>query len=336
MKIKIFKKIRFILEYWLALTLLSIFKLMPYSLLELLAWVVGRFIYLLPAINKVTVANISTAMPELSKQRVREIARKSLSHMILGPLEFAWMASKTTRIEKYTSLSEDIINKVNEHHRQGEGLIYVNPHLGNWEVSSLMSSYYTNIRIGVVAKKIRNPYLDKLFSQSRAFKSTRLIYAKGAIRGSLQALRDGLAVGILIDQNTKVRNGGIFVNFFGIPVACSPAPFILRKRIKNSLIYYSTTAKVDGCYISFIEPLSKKFEEYASEQEVIQELMDLTERYIRKFPEQYLWLYKRFQHIPKGIDDATRQRYPFYAKEPSERFYSRILRNSKNLTKDSK
>lgn len=321
MKIKMFKQIRFILEYWLALTLLFIFKLMPYFILELFAWSCGRFIYLLPTIRKITVANISAAMPELTAIRVNEIARKSLSHMILGPLEFAWMASDTSRIEKYTALREDIIKSVNEHHRQGEGLIYVNPHLGNWEVSSLMGSYYTDIKMGVVAKKIRNPYLNKLFSQSRAFKNTRLIYAKGAIRGSLQALRDGLGVGILIDQNTKVRDGGIFVDFFGIPVPCSPAPFILRKRIKNSHIYYATTAKVDGCYVSFTESLSKDFDDYVDDKEVIQELMDLTERYIRQFPEQYLWLYKRFQHIPKDTDEATRQRYPFYAKEPSERFY---------------
>ena len=280
-------------------------------------------LYLFPPTKKLIIANITTAMPELSMRRIKEIARKSLAHTIMAPMEFAWMTSDPRRVEKYAYINDDIIKTINNHHSNGEGIIYVNPHLGNWEVSALMVSHYTNIGMGIVIKQIRNPYVNKLFNESRAFDNTRLIYAKGAIRGSLKALRDGLAIGILLDQNTKGRNGGIFVNFFGVPVASSPAPFTLRQRIKNCHIYYGTAAKVDGRYIALTETLSKKFEDYKDDHEFLQEFMDLTERYIRQYPEQYLWLYKRFQYIPKDVDEATRKRYPYYAKEPSESFYRR-------------
>jgi KDO2-lipid IV(A) lauroyltransferase len=298
-----------------------IFKLMPYKVVELFAWSCGMALYLFPPTKKLIIANITTAMPELSMRRIKEIARKSLAHTIMAPLEFAWMTSDPRRVEKYAYINDDIIETINRHHRNGEGIIYVNPHLGNWEVSALMVSHYTDIGMGIVIKQIRNPYVNKLFNESRAFDNTRLIYAKGAIRGSLKALRDGLAIGILLDQNTKGRNGGIFVNFFGVPVASSPAPFTLRQRIKNCHIYYGTAAKVDGRYIALTETLSKKFEDYKDDHEFLQEFMDLTERYIRQYPEQYLWLYKRFQYIPKDVDEATRKRYPYYAKEPSESFY---------------
>ena len=280
-------------------------------------------LYLFPPTKKLIIANITTAMPELSMRRIKEIARKSLAHTIMAPMEFAWMTSDPRRVEKYAYINDDIIKTINNHHSNGEGIIYVNPHLGNWEVSALMVSHYTNIGMGIVIKQIRNPYVNKLFNESRAFDNTRLIYAKGAIRGSLKALRDGLAIGILLDQNTKGRNGGIFVNFFGVPVASSPAPFTLRQRIKNCHIYYGTAAKVDGRYIALTETLSKKFEDYKDDHEFLQEFMDLTERYIRQYPEQYLWLYKRFQYIPKDVDEATRKRYPYYAKEPSASFYRR-------------
>jgi Kdo2-lipid IVA lauroyltransferase/acyltransferase len=322
-KIKIFKHFRFLLEYWFILTVLFIFKLMPFPVVKAFAWFCGTILYLLPPTRKLVIANISAAFPEYSLSRVREVARKSLCHTVMAPLEFVWMTSDPTRVEKYAYINDDIINTINEHHRKGEGIIYVNPHLGNWEVSALMVSHYTDIGMGIVIKQIRNPYINKLFNESRAFDNTRLIYAKGAVRGSLKALRDGLAIGILLDQNTKARKGGIFVNFFGIPVASSPAPFTLRQRVKNCHIYYGTAAKVDGRYIALTETLSKKFDDYVDEKEFLQEFMDLTERYIRKYPEQYLWLYKRFQYIPKEVDDATRKRYPYYAKEPSESFYRR-------------
>ena len=51
-----------------------------------------------------------------------------------------------------------------------------------------------------------------------------IIFSSGAIRAATKALRDGRGVGTLIDQNTRVRDGGSFVNFFGLPVSSSTAP----------------------------------------------------------------------------------------------------------------
>lgn len=321
MNIKLFKQFRFLLEYWAVLIILLIFKLMPYRILEAFAWFSGWGLYLFPPTRKLTIANITTAFPQFTPDRIKQIARQSLSHTVMAPLEFAWMTSDPSRVEKYAYINDDIIKTINDHQQRGEGIIFVNPHLGNWEVSALMVSHYTDIGMGIVIKQIRNPHLNKLFNKSRAFDNTRLIYAKGAVRGSLKALRDGLAIGILLDQNTKGRHGGIFVNFFGVPVSSSPSPFTLRQRVKNCHIYYGTAAKIAGRYVALTEMLSKPFDEYIDAQEFLQEFMDIAERYIRKFPEQYLWLYKRFQYIPKNVDDATRQRYPYYATEPKASFY---------------
>ncbi len=323
MRFKPLKQLRYLIEYLFALTVLSCFKLLPYAFLKGFAWLCGTAMYLFPPTRRLVMANISCAFPEYSKARVREIARKSLAHTVMAPLEFVWMTSIPERVNRYAHISDDIINTINGHHQRGEGIIYVNPHLGNWEVSALMVSNYTDIGMGIVIKQIRNPYLNKMFNSSRAFNNTRLIYAKGAVRGSLKALRDGLAIGILLDQNTKVRNGGVFVKFFGVPVPSSPAPFMLRQRVKNCHIYYGTAAKINGRYEALTETLSKPFEEYADEREFLQEFMDITERYIRKFPEQYLWLYKRFQYIPEEVDEATRARYPYYAIKPGASFYRR-------------
>ena len=49
--------------------------------------------------------------------------------------------------------------------------------------------------------------------------------------------------------------------------------------------------------------------------------MKLSESFIRRYPEQYLWLYKRFQHIPPDCPEELRRRYPYYAKVPSPNFF---------------
>ena len=58
--------------------------------------------------------------------------------------------------------------------------------------------------------------------------------------------------------------------------------------------------------------------------EMIQELISISEEFIRKTPEQYLWLYKRFAHIPQGIDEKLKKRYPYYARVVKDSFYSKV------------
>ncbi|MEG1980367.1 MAG: hypothetical protein RR060_06545, partial [Victivallaceae bacterium] len=64
-------------------------------------------------------------------------------------------------------------------------------------------------------------------------------------------------------------------------------------------------------------------EDYASDEAVIQDVMNISERYIRRYPEQYLWLYKRFLYIPREISPELKSRYPYYAKVISDTFYTK-------------
>jgi lauroyl/myristoyl acyltransferase len=93
---------------------------------------------------------------------------------------------------------------------------------------------------------------------------------------------------------------------------------------------------VAGCvrkgkrYEAFIRPLSKKTSEYKDDFELTQELMSLTESLVREYPDQYLWLYKRFQNIPKEADEELIKLYPYYASVADERFYSKPLARKKH------
>jgi lauroyl/myristoyl acyltransferase len=93
-------------------------------------------------------------------------------------------------------------------------------------------------------------------------------------------------------------------------------------------MYGTSWRKEDGKVYSMAEDLPKPYDEYADEKEVLQALLDISEKYIRQYPEQYLWLYHRFQHIPPDTPEDIRRRFPYYAKEPNAHFYSKLARKN--------
>ena len=155
-----------------------------------------------------------------------------------------------------------------------------------------------------------------------------MIFSRGAVRASLKALREGYNIGILIDQNTKVREGGVFVNFFGLPVPCSQTPATFQRvcaqeGVKVRILVGASMREPDGSLLAQSQFLSKPESEY-DPAEMIQELMSITEEFIRKYPEQYIWMYKRFAHIPRDLDEETEKKFPFYARKVKTSFYSRV------------
>ncbi len=321
------------LLYIIVVVLYGFIKIQPHWLLKLNAKIAGSVLYLYPYARKVTQANIKTAFPEKTPAQVREIARKSLINLAFNLTEFLWMCGRVKRIERYTVIPEPVLSQLKECVASNRRIIFVNPHLGSWECSGLMAPHYAGVEMVAIAKPVSNKYLDKFINKigREQEKGLKIVYSKGAMRASIKALQAGQGVGTLIDQNTKLRDGGVFVDFFGLPVPSSAAPAVLMEYcMKNNIpaiIIYGTSVRLaNGVITAHSEVLSKPFEEYESPKEVLQELMHISEEYIRRFPEHYLWFYKRFQHIPPDAPDAIKARFPFYAKVPSQRFFGKVVK----------
>ena len=328
--------IRYRFEYAAVLLLLGIIKLLPKSSHRSLAAVLGRMIYLVPSARKTVLSNIHCAMPELEQKEVRRIAKSSFTNMMWNLIEFFWASGNPRRIVRCYHMPDSVKEALARHTAAGERVIFVNPHLGSWEASGVMAPFYAGVDMAAIAKPVRNPYLNRMLNSGNREKIAKLeiIFSKGAVRAAVHALRAGKSLGTLIDQNTRVRDGGEFVNFFGLPVPSSTAPAALKRYcdqhdIKCVIMFGTTLRLADGKNTAFTEYLSKDFSEYADDKEILQELMNTTERYIRQYPEQYLWFYKRFQYIPSDVSPDLRSRYPFYSKEPDAKFYRKVSGTSK-------
>lgn len=321
---------KFIL-YVACLTLLLIIKLLPHKVLPLIGTIGGRMIYLIPFFRKLVVANVKTAFPEFSEKKAKTIAKKSLANMCLNMLEFAWVDGKVSRIERCYGMSQELKDMIDKFLSEGKRIIFITPHLGSWEAAGSLIPHFGNLHMCAIAKPVKNPYVDKLLNKGGREKSKGLeiIFRIGAIQASCKALKEGKCLAMLVDQNTRVRDGGAFVNFFGVPVASTTAPGVLMKYCSTHDIPFGVICgagirRSDGKVIAQAKTLSKDFNQYQDEVEILQEIMDISEDLVRQYPEQYLWLYKRFLHIPPTIDEETKKRYPFYARIPSKNFYRKV------------
>ncbi len=322
------KKIGQFTVYLAAVAAFKLLRATPRALLRVEARLAGTLLYLWPAAGRITRANLAAAFPDKSAAEVGRIARASMFNLIYNILEFLWMCGNTKRIELCCTIPEPLRTFLADQVKEGRRIIFVNPHLGSWEDSGLMAPHYSGVKMVAIAKPVRNPYLDNFYNRLGREQESglKIVYSKGAMRACLKALKDGYGVGTLIDQNTRVRDGGTFVDFFGLPVPSSTAPAVLMDYcIKNSIpaiIIYGTSVRLEnGVVTAHAALLSKPYEEYASPAEVLQELMHISEEFIRKFPEQYLWFYKRFQYIPQDADEALKAKYPFYAAVAPDKFY---------------
>lgn len=321
-------KVRQRAEFLAVIVPYHLIRLLPYPAVKAVAVIFGNGMNLIWPLRKLVRANIHTALPELSAREVARIGKKSFINLARNLFEFFWLDGNPDRIRRCYHLPAAITGQLKGHVDRGERIIFVNPHLGSWEASGVMAPFYAGVNMVAIAKPMQNPLLNELLNNGKREKiaGLHIIFAHGAIRAALKALREGRGVGTLIDQNTRVRDGGVFVDFFGLPVPSSTAPANLKEycdahHIPSVIIYGTSVRHEDGRITAHSEYLSKPFDSYKDATEVLQELMKISESYIRRYPDQYLWLYKRFQYIPPQATPEQRARYPYYAAQPGEKFY---------------
>jgi len=181
----------------------------------------------------------------------------------------------------------------------------VTGHLGNWE---LMGRYLALAGGGImsVAMPLKNPAVDVLLQRVRGNTGQQVVAREGALKKLVRHLRTGGIVALLLDQNTAPDEGGIFVNFFGKPVAVSPAAGLLAHLTKAQIIFGYALPRADGTYLGEMPYVLSAadvtaLDRASAAREITQRITTLYEEAIRAHPDGWLWSYKRWRYIPKGM-----------------------------------
>ncbi|NOY75212.1 MAG: hypothetical protein GXP32_05400 [Kiritimatiellaeota bacterium] len=306
--------------YILVLILYGVVRCLPYGAIVALANTAGFVMYLVPQFRKLVSANLRIAFPEKSDKEVRGLTKRNLSNTALLGLEFFWFRKRGDRSDALVRFADGGIELIEDLDQLNKGGMWVPPHLGNWELMGMHYRRSCKPNFAVVVKKMVNPYLDEFVNTGRTSEGTRVIYAKGAVKEMMKALRGKYYIATLIDQNTKARDGGVFVDFFGLPVPASRAPAMFARKM-NLPVTVACCVRENRGMVIHINLLTKGASEFKSDEEFTQAVMNEIEGFCRRFPDQYLWLYERWRHIPENIDDDRLKRYPYYSAKVTPRFY---------------
>jgi KDO2-lipid IV(A) lauroyltransferase len=296
------RSIKELIEYALARLLLQTFGFMPRTMAHraarMLAWL---GFHLARRQRRAGLQNLRMAMPGLSDKERRRILSGCFQNLGRLLVEFShFPALNKSNISQY--VFHDGLEYYLEGIRRGRGIIFMTAHFGAWELSSFAHSLY-GYPLKFIVRPIDNSRVDELICRYRTRGGNRPIQRRSAGRDILKALRENEAVGILFDQNTT-RDEGIFVDFFGIPAATTAAiaTFALRTGaavLPGFLIWEESQGKHR---LRFDPPV-----ELINTGDLAHDVLENTkifnrilEDYVRKYPEQWLWIHRRWKTRPEG------------------------------------
>jgi KDO2-lipid IV(A) lauroyltransferase len=262
----------------------------------------GRCLAALDALHlKIAVDSLRVSFPDWDEARLRRTARAVYAHFGAVVIDILWLEGRTR--QELLSLV-DVIGR--EHvaaaMAAGKGVILCGAHIGNWELHGIAHGWLFGA-IDVVARPLDNPALDARLCAFRSVGGNGVVYKRRALAQVMRCLRGGRGVAMLLDQNVLAHDG-IFIRFFGRPAAATTVAAALALKTGCALVPSHTELLPDGRYRLHYEPplgVLPDAERVAEIARVTQELAARTEAWVRRIPEQWLWIHRRWQTQPSEL-----------------------------------
>jgi Kdo2-lipid IVA lauroyltransferase/acyltransferase len=290
------------LEYAAAWPFIKILGILPRRLSRAFAITVARVVYLLHfRLRQVGMRNLAMVFPEKSEAERAAILRgvfTSLGRQLAELCQFpGYTPENVDRVVDY-----DGLENYQRAYARGKGVLFLTAHFGGWELSAFTHSLRGHW-LHVVMRPMDNPYLDRMLQQYRTMHGNKVVPKDDFVRGLLAAMKAGETVGILMDTNMTPPQG-IFVDFFGIP-ACTASGLARIALRTDAAVVPGFTIWDDSLkkYRLRFDPALELIRTGDLEADIIsntQRFTKVIEDYVRKYPEQWLWVHRRWKTRPEG------------------------------------
>lgn len=297
------------IEYIVMLSFQTVIRIMPLRAVvatsDILAMVIGTVV---KPRNKVVMQNLGAAFPEMKAADRKKIRDMCYRNILISSFEsYKYMFLTPAQKLKHLVVdkkSSELLMSINE---QGKGCIVVGGHYGFFEAGG----HYANchgIKSSYVVANQKNKLTERLIDLPRERSGILVIHRK-QMKKLFRALKDSYFVALLSDQNAGRRNG-LFVDFFNIAASTHKNPAVLSLKYNIPMLmvntvrdrYDRTKHNLSFTQIKFDDILSsdKDFDEKV--RELVQRYTLVLEDQIRKAPEHYWWIHKRFKTRPDKND----------------------------------
>jgi KDO2-lipid IV(A) lauroyltransferase len=293
---------RYRLEYALAWLLIRGISILPRPVARAAGIGLGQLVYLLHGkLRRVGMRNLQLAFPEKSAHERRRILRgeftslgRQLAEVCLFP---SYTRENVTKIVVY-----DGFENFERAEARGKGVIYLTAHLGGWELSAFSHSIQGH-PLHVVMRGMDNPFLDRFITHLRTMHGNRAVDKDNFVRGLLSAMKAGETVGILMDTNMTPPQG-VFVDFFGIPACTASGLARIALRTDAAVVPGFTIwdRKLRKYRLRF-DPALALIRTGDEEADIVANTALFTkviEEYVRRYPDQWLWVHRRWKTRPAG------------------------------------
>jgi Kdo2-lipid IVA lauroyltransferase/acyltransferase len=286
-----------IFEYILFLSFSKFFQLLGLNLSRKFSFLIAAlFYYIIPIRKKTVLENLHNAFPDYDEKKIKNIAFGSYKSFAIALAEILYMPAMSKEdIKKQVDCNN--MELIREKYEENNGVILLSAHFGNWEYMATSVAAQLNISLSVVIKPQRNPYVTNWMNKARTRWNNEIVPLGISIKQTYQTLKDKKIVAMVADQRGPEES--IKINFFGRNLSVHTGPAVLSLKTGAPILYGIPVRQSDHSYKTVFTEISKE-NLPESKDEKIKELsqrhMTYLESYIRKYPEQWLWMHKRWKH----------------------------------------
>jgi len=243
-------------------------------------------------------ANLNLAFGDKLTQHQRDVIGKrtfyNLTQTIIGFMRRSGK-SKGELLKNVTFKNEHILQNAIVNNKK---IIFVTGHYSNWELLPPAITSKFGITLVGVGRQLDSLLMDKVLIKNREQFGVEMLYRRGGMKGSIKALKEEKAIGLLLDQHLGARQGGIEIDFFNHKAMHSPAASVLARNFEADMIpAYISTDDYEHYEVTFYAhiPYIKSENKAEDLHNMTQAQANIMQEVISKKPEEWFWVHKRWK-----------------------------------------
>jgi len=260
----------------------------------------GRALYILDGRHRrIALRNLALAFKDKDSKEREQIARSVFQNLGRILAEITYIPRLNEQNIGHHVTIEGLEN-LERAKAKGKGVLVFTAHFGNWEWMAASFPLIVGQRCHVVVRPLDSPFLDGFVERLRTWTGNQTIPKQKAMGRILRLLKDKEIIGILLDQNMAWQEG-VFVNFFGELACTNTGMTAVALKTGAPVVPTFNIRQEDGNYRVVFEPEVPLIQTGDKDQDVQKNTEVFTriiERYVRNYPDHWLWLHQRWKTRP--------------------------------------